>query len=55
MSMSYADFVIAIAGHKSVAKLLQNIQTPTITSVLIASLKLVSPGQVYLLRTLIQQ
>jgi len=38
MFMSYADCVIAIAGHKSVAKLLQNIQTPITTSVLIANL-----------------
>jgi len=36
--MSYADYVIAIVGHKSVAKSLQNIQTLTITSVLIANL-----------------
>lgn len=40
MSMSYADYVIAIVGHKSVVKSLQNIQTPTISNVLIVSLKL---------------
>ena len=39
MSMSYADYVIAIAGHKSVAKSSQNIQTLITTSVLIANLK----------------
>jgi len=40
--MSYAEYVIAIAGHKSVVKSSQNIQTLITTSALIVSLKLAS-------------
>jgi len=39
MSMSYADYVTVIVGHKSVAKSSQNIQTLITTSALIVSLK----------------
>jgi len=40
--MFYADYVIAIVGHKSVAKSLLSIQIQTILSALIVSLKLAS-------------
>jgi hypothetical protein len=50
MSMSYADYVIAIAGHKSVAKSSQSIQILITTSVLIVSLKLTSLVLVHLQR-----
>jgi len=43
MSMSSANCVIVIAGHKSVVKSLLSTQTLTITSVLTVSLKLASP------------
>jgi len=47
MSMSYADFVIAIVGHKSVVRSLLSTQILTITSVLIVSLKLASLILIY--------
>ena len=50
MSMSYADYVIAIAGHKSVVKLSLSTQILIILSVLIVSLKLASLVLVHLQR-----
>ncbi len=49
--MSYAEYAIAIAGQKSVVKSLLNIQTPTISNVLIVSLKLASLIQLFLQHT----
>ena len=51
MSMSYADYAIAIAGHKSVVKSSLSIQILITMSVLIVNLKLASLTQPSLQRT----
>ena len=50
MSMSYADYVIAIVGHKSVAKSSLSIQILITMSVLIVNLKQASLVLVHLKR-----